>query len=79
MGFDGLVIDCSNAWEFPGSSRVDGGWRNGQLHTNDFLEACARVKNDKYKDAYVLVHKALSPAIVSITFGQDSQEPLRLF
>jgi len=64
--FDGRVIDCSIAYEFAGSRRVDGGWYNGQLHPNDFLQARAKVKNNKCKDAYALVQKAFPPAIVSM-------------
>jgi len=66
-GFDGLVIDCSVACEFADSSRADGGWRNGQLHTNDILEACARVKTNEYMDAYSPVQMAFSLAIVSVS------------
>ena len=46
-GFDCLVIDCPITCEFASSSRVDGGWRNGHLRTNNILEARARVKNNK--------------------------------
>lgn len=38
---DGLVFDCFIACEFTRSSRMEGGWRNGQLHPNGFLQARA--------------------------------------
>jgi hypothetical protein len=66
-GCDGLVIDYSITCEFAGGCRANGGWRIGQLHTNDILEARARVKTNKYKDAYALVPEAMSPAIVSVS------------
>jgi len=74
-GLYGLVIDCSIACEFAGGSCADGGWRNGQLHTNDIFEAHARVKTHKYKDASALVQQAFSPAIVSVS-GKIHRGPL---
>jgi len=50
---DGLVIDVSFLCEFKGSSRAPGGWNNGVRHSNDILQASAKVKNNKYKDVYV--------------------------
>ena len=52
---DGLVIDVSFVCEFKGSSRAPGGWNNGVPHSNDVLQARAKVKNNKYKDFYGLV------------------------
>jgi len=42
---------------------MGGRWRNGQLHTNDIIEARANIKNTQYKDAYALVQKAFLSAI----------------
>ena len=51
---DGLVIDVSFVCEFKGSSCAPGGWDNGVRHSIDVLQACAKVKNNKYKDVYGL-------------------------
>ena len=56
---DGLVIDVSFVCEFKGSSRAPGGWNNGVCHSNDVLQASAKVKNNKYKDVYGLVTRRL--------------------
>jgi len=52
---DGLVIDVSFVCELKGSSRAPGEWNNGVCHSNDVLQARAKVKNNKYKDVYGLV------------------------
>ena len=48
-------------------------------HSNDVLQARAKVKNNKYKDVYGLVraHKAFAPAIVGMS-GQIHADFLRL-
>ena len=51
---DGLVIDVSFVCEFKGNSRASGGWNNGVCHSNDVLQARAKVKKNKYKDVYGL-------------------------
>jgi len=51
--------------EFKGSSRAPVGWDNGVRHSNDVLQARAKVKNNKYKDVYG--HKAFAPAIVGMS------------
>jgi len=56
---DGLVIDVCFVCEFKGSSRAPGGWDNGVRHSNDVLQACANVKNNKYKDVYGVVTRRL--------------------
>ena len=56
---DGLVINESFVCEFKGSSRAPGGWHNGVRHSNDVLQAHAKVKNNKYKDVYGLVKRRL--------------------
>ena len=53
---DVLVIDVSFVCDFMGSSRAPGGWNNGVRHTNDVLQACANVQNNKYVQVYGLVH-----------------------
>jgi len=52
---DVFVIDVSFVCEFKGSSCAPGGWNNGVRHFNDVLQARANVKNNKYKDVYILV------------------------
>jgi len=71
----GLVIDVSFVCEFKGSSRAPGVWNNGVRHTNDVLQACANVKNNKYKDVYGL--EAFAPAMVGMS-GQIHVDFLRL-
>jgi len=51
---DGLVFDVSFVCKFKSSSRAPGGWNNGVRHSNDVLQARAKVKNNKYKDVYGL-------------------------
>ena len=62
------------------SSRVSaahlGGWKNGVRHSNDALQARAKVKNNKYKDVYGLV-QAFAPAIVGMS-GQIHADFLQL-
>ena len=36
-------------------------------HSNDVLQACTNVKNNKYKDVYGIVHKAFAPAIIGMS------------
>jgi len=47
------------------------------MHTNDYLQARAGVKNRRYKDAYAAVGTAFAPAIVSVA-GQIHPEFFRL-
>jgi len=58
---DGLVIDVSFVCEFKGNSRAPEGWNKGVRHSNDVLQARAKVKNNKYKDVYGLVTRRLHP------------------
>jgi len=51
---DGLVIDDSFVCEFKGSSRAPGEKNNGVRHSNNVLQARAKVKNNKYKAVYGL-------------------------
>ena len=64
---DGLVIDISFECEFMGSSRALGGWNDSVRHTQDVLQARANVKNNKYTEAYGLLHKAFTPAITGMS------------
>jgi len=59
---DGLVINVSLVFEFKGSSRAPGGWNNGVRHSNNVLLARAKVKNNKYKDAYGLTRRLHLPS-----------------
>ena len=59
---DGLVIDVSFVCEFKGSSRARGGWNNSVRHSNDVLQARAKVKNNKYKDVYGLTRRLHLPS-----------------
>ena len=43
--------------EFKGNSRASGGWNKSVRHTNDMLQARAKVKNNKYKDVYGLTRR----------------------
>jgi len=36
-------------------------------HSNDVLQASANVKNNRYKDVYVLVNKARAPAVAGMS------------
>ena len=56
---DGLVIDVAFVCEFKGSSCASGGWNNSVRHSNNVLQARAKVKINKYKDCYGLVTRHL--------------------
>jgi len=47
------------------------------MHTNDYLQARATIKNNQYKADYAAVDTAFAPAIVSVA-GQIHPEFLRL-
>jgi len=46
-------------------------------HSNDVLQACAKVKNNKYKDVHGIVHKAFAPVIEGMS-GQIHTDFLQL-
>ena len=73
---DGLVIDVSFVCEFKGSSRAPGGWNNGVCHSNDVLQARAKVKKQLVQGR-LWAHKAFAPAIVGMS-GQIHADFLRL-
>jgi len=47
------------------------------MHTNDYLQARAGIKNNRYKEDYAATGTACAPAIVSVA-GQIHPEFLRL-
>jgi len=65
-GYINLVIDMSIGCDHIGNSTVNNGHLNGKMHTNDYLQSRAGVKNDWYKNEYVAVGTAFAPAIVSV-------------
>jgi len=56
---DSLVIDVSFVCGFKGSSSASGEWNNNVCHSNDVLQARAKVKNNKYKNVCGLVTRRL--------------------
>jgi len=77
VGSNNLVIDVSICCDHVGISTVNNGHLNGKMHTNNYLQARAGVKNRRYKDDYAAVGTAFAPAIVSVA-GQIHPEFLRL-
>jgi len=77
VGSNNLVIDVSICCNHVGNSTVNNGHFNGKMHTNDYLQARAGVKNRRYRDDYSAVGTAFTPAIVSVA-GQIHPEFLRL-
>jgi len=79
FGLDGsnnLVIDVSICCDQIGNSTVNNGHLNGKVHTNEYLQARAGIKNNRYKDDYAAVGTAFAPAIVSVS-GEIHPEFLR--
>jgi len=76
-GSNNLVIDVPICCDHIGNIAVNNGHLNGKMHTNDYLQARAGVKNNRYKDDYTAVGTAFAPAIVSVA-GQIHPEFLRL-
>jgi len=80
FGFDGynsLVIDVSICCDHVDNSTINNGHLNGKMHTNDYLQARATIKNNRYKADYAAVGTVFAPAIVSVA-GQIHSEFLRL-
>jgi len=80
FGLDGsknLVIDVSICCDHIRNSTVNNGHLNGKMHTIDYLQARAGMKNNRYKNDYAAVGTAFAPAIVSVA-GQIHPEFLRL-
>jgi len=81
FGLDGsnnLVIDVSIFCVDIGNSTVNNGHLNGKMHTNDYLQARAGVKDRRYKEDYAAVCTAFAPAIVSVAGQILHPEFLRL-
>ena len=51
---------------FTSRNCAPGEWNNSVRHSNDVLQARAKVKNNEYKDVYGLV-KAFAPAIAGMS------------
>jgi len=80
FGLDGsnnLVIDVSICCDHIGNGTVYNGHLNGKMHTNNYLQARARVKNNRYTEDYAAVGTAFAPIIVSVA-GQIHSKFLRL-
>jgi len=73
VGSNNLVIDVSICCDHVGNSTVNNGHLNSKMHTNDYLQVHAGVKNRRYKDDYA----AVGTAVVSVA-GQIHPEFLRL-
>jgi len=76
-GYNSLVIDVSICCNHVGNSTINNGHLNGKMHTNDYLQARATIKNNQYKADCAAVGTAFAPAIVSVA-GQIHPEFLRL-
>jgi len=50
VGYHKLVMDDSISCDHVGNSTVSNGHLNNKMHTNDYLQARAVVKNRRYKD-----------------------------
>jgi len=74
-GYDNLVWDVSLVSDRIGSSTQHG--LNGNLQLSDYLNARARIKNNRYKRDYAAKNIAFAPAILSVT-GKIHPEFLRL-
>jgi len=72
-----LVIDVLICCDHVGNSTVNNRHLNSKMHTNDYLQASAGVKNRRYKVDYAAVGTVIAPAIVSVA-GQIHPEFLRL-
>jgi len=74
---DSLVIDVSICCDHVGNSTINNGHLNGKMHTNDYLQARATIKNNRYKADYAAFCTVFASAIVSVA-GQIHPEFLRL-
>ena len=76
-GFNNLVIDVLICCDHIGNSTVNNGHLNGKMHTNDYLQARAGVKDRMYKEDHAGVGIAFASPIVSVA-GRIHPEFLRL-
>jgi len=74
-GYDDLVWDGSVVSDRIGSSTQHG--LSGKLQLGDYLNARARIKNNRYKRDYAAKNIAFAPAILSVP-GKIHPEFLRL-
>jgi len=74
-GYDDLVWDVSLVSDRISSSTQHG--LNGKLQLGDYLNARARIKNNRYKRDHAAKNIAFAPAILSVT-GKIHPEFLRL-
>jgi len=76
-GYNSLVIDVLTCRNHVGNSTINNGHLNGKMHTNDYIQARATIKNNQYKADYAAVGTAFAFTIVSVP-GQIHPEFLRL-
>jgi len=75
-GSDCLVIDVLICCDHVCNSTINNEHLNGKMHTNDYLQARATIKNNWYKADYAAVGTAFALAIVSVA-GQIHPQFLR--
>ena len=63
-GYDDLVWNVSLVCDRIGSSMQHG--LNGKLQLGDYLDARARIKNNRYRRVYAAKNITLAPAILSV-------------
>ena len=76
-GSNSLVIDVLICCDHVSNTTINNGHLNGKMHTHDYLQERATIKNNCYKADYAAVGTAFVPAIVSAG-GQIHPEFLRL-
>jgi len=76
-GYNSLVIDVSICCGHVGNSTINNGHLNGKMHTNDYLQARATIKNNWYTADYAAVGTAFAPVYLSVA-GHIHPEFLRL-
>jgi len=74
-GYEDLVWDVSLVSDRFGSSTQHG--LNGKLQLGDYLNARARIQNNRYKSDYAVKNIAFAPVILSVA-GKIHHEFLRL-
>jgi len=60
-GSNNLVIDVSICCDHVNNSTVNNGHLNGKMHTNDYLQARAGIKNNRFKEDYAAAGTAFAP------------------
>ena len=70
VGSNNFAIDVSICCDdHIGNNIVNNGHLNGEMHTNDYLQARAGAKNRKYKKNYAAVGTTFAPANVKCVSG----------